>query len=82
MDKPWLRYQVSGVSNKEDLGSYKKLCRLHIECLRILNGLEKTLERKVPEREHRWKLAEETAVYGANDESFPQDWHITTEHAS
>ena len=52
------------------------------ECIRMLNGLEKTLERKVPKIEHRWKLAEETAVYGANDESFPQDWHITTEHAS
>jgi hypothetical protein len=31
----------------------------------MINGLEKTLE-----REHRWKLAEETAVYGANDESY------------
>jgi hypothetical protein len=26
-----VRCQVSGVSNKEDLESYKKLCRLHIE---------------------------------------------------
>jgi hypothetical protein len=34
--------------------------------------LEKTLERKVPERERCWQLAEETAVYGVNDESFPQ----------
>jgi len=40
----------------------------------LLNGLEKTLERKVPERERRWQLAEETAVYGVNDESFPQGW--------
>jgi hypothetical protein len=48
----------------------------------MLNGLEKTLERKVPERERRWQLAEETAVYGVNDESFPQGWPITTEHAS
>ena len=30
----------------------------------------------------RWQLAEETAVYGVNDESFPQGWPITTEHAS
>jgi hypothetical protein len=38
----------------------------------MLNGLEKTLERKNPERGHRWQLAEETAVYGVNDESFFQ----------
>jgi four helix bundle protein len=43
------------------------------ECIRMLNGLEKTLERKIPERERRWQLAEETAVYGVTeDESFPQ----------
>jgi len=29
-----------------------------------------------------WQLAEETAVYGVNDESFPHGWPITTEHAS
>jgi len=38
----------------------------------MLNGLEKTLERKVPERERRWQLAEETVVYGVTNESFPQ----------
>ena len=26
------------------------------ECIRMLNGLEKTLERKVPERERRWQV--------------------------
>ena len=39
----------------------------------MLNGLDKTLERKVPDRERRWRFAEETAVYGVNIESFPQD---------
>ena len=38
----------------------------------MLNGLKKTLKRKIPERERRWQLAEETAVYGLTDESFPQ----------
>jgi hypothetical protein len=38
----------------------------------MLNGLKKTLERKIPERERRWHLAEETAVYGVTDESFHQ----------
>jgi four helix bundle protein len=52
------------------------------ECIRMLNGLEKTLERNVPEREHRWQLAGETAVYGIKNESFPQGWPITTEYVS
>ncbi len=32
------------------------------ECIRMLNGLEKTLERKLPERERRWHVAEEQAL--------------------
>jgi hypothetical protein len=48
----------------------------------MLNGLEKTLERKVPERERRLQLAEETVVYGVRNESFRQCWPITTEHVS
>jgi len=38
----------------------------------LLNGLEKTLERKLPEQERRWQLSEETAEYGLTDKSFPQ----------
>ena len=26
------------------------------ECIRMLNGLEKTLEQKIPERERRWQV--------------------------
>ena len=47
------------------------------ECIRMLNGLEKTLERKLPEQERHWQLAEESAVYGINDESFPKGWPST-----
>jgi len=46
--------------------------RRYKECIRMLNGLEKTLERKVPERKRRWQFAEEPAVYSVNDESLPQ----------
>ena len=49
------------------------------ECTRMLNGLEKTLERKIPEREQRWQIAEESAVYGSNDEPLPQGWPIAVE---
>lgn len=48
----------------EDLDVYRRLCQLHIdvcdlthawpkECIRMLNGLEKTLEGKLPVSERR-----------------------------
>ena len=46
------------------------------ECIRMLNGLEKTLERKIPERERRWQVTEAPAVYGLNDDLRPQGWPI------
>jgi four helix bundle protein len=38
-------------------------------CNRMLNGLEKTLERKLPERERRWQVKEGSAIYGSDDET-------------
>ena len=49
------------------------------ECIRMLDGLEKTLERKVPERERRWQLTEESAVYGINDQTLLKGWPISAE---
>ena len=46
------------------------------ECIRMLNGLEKTLERKIPERERRWQVTEGSPVYGLYDQSRPQGWPI------
>jgi len=46
------------------------------ECIRMLNGLEKTLERKIPERERRWEVTEGSAVYASNYELYPQGWPI------
>ena len=47
------------------------------ECIRMLNGLEKTLERKVPSKERRWEVTEESAIYGVNDELNPQGWPVS-----
>ncbi len=44
------------------------------ECIRVLNGLEKTLEHKIPERERRWQVAEESTVYDSIDEPLTQGW--------
>ena len=46
------------------------------ECIRMLNGLEKTLERKLPDREQRWQVKEGSAMYGSIDEPHFQGWPI------
>jgi hypothetical protein len=56
----------------EDLEVYK-------ECIRMLNGLEKTLERKIPERERQWQVKERSAMYCSNDEPHSQGWPIDVE---
>jgi len=58
---------------------YLKYKGRYKECIRMLNGLEKTLERKIPERERRWQVKEGSAKYGSNDESLPQGWPIEAE---
>ena len=45
----------------------------------MLNGLEKTLERKVPERDRRWQVAEETPEYHADNELGFSGWPIPLE---
>ena len=49
---------------------------MYEESIRMLNGLEKTLERKVPERERRWQVAEESAECGVDNEPLPQGWPV------
>lgn len=49
------------------------------ECIRMLNGLEKVLEQKIPEHERRWQIAEESPAYGPNYESCPEGWPIAAE---
>jgi hypothetical protein len=45
----------------------------------MLNGLEKTLERKIPERERRWQISEEAIDYGTNVDLSSQGWPIAVE---
>ena len=58
---------------------YQEFRGRYKECIRMLNGLEKTLERKVPERDRRWQVAEESAVYGLINEQCPKGWPIAEE---
>ena len=58
---------------------YQTYRQRYKECIRMLNGLEKTLERKLPERDRRWQVAEESALYGSNDELCRSCWPIPAE---
>jgi four helix bundle protein len=44
------------------------------ECIRMLNGLEKTLETKLPPADRRWRIAEADAPYDAESELCPPGW--------
>jgi four helix bundle protein len=57
---------------------YLEFRRRYKECIRMLNGLEKTLERKVPKQEQRWQILEEPAVFGSNNETLPHGWPADT----
>ena len=52
------------------------------ECIRMLNGLEKTLEQKVPERDRRWQVNEASSAYSLPDEIHPKGWPIPLEPLS
>ena len=43
---------------------YAKYRERYKQCIRMLNGLEKSLERCLPEKERRWAVAEAADEYG------------------
>jgi four helix bundle protein len=49
------------------------------ECIRMLNGLEKTLERKLPERERRWFISENVETYTDTAELVDRGWPVLPE---
>lgn len=51
--------------------TYKKRYK---QCIRMLNGLEKTLERKLPEDARRWKVSEDQAHYASKQEPHQSGW--------
>ena len=46
------------------------------ECIRMLNGLEKTLEKKLPAKDRRWEISEAYADYGSNADASTTGWLI------
>ena len=44
------------------------------ECVRMLNGLEKTLEKKLPAKDRRWHVTEDQEPYESKSELCPPGW--------
>ena len=51
--------------------TYTEFQNRYKECIRMLNGLEKTLERKIPERERRWQISDQTERFTVKNEAYP-----------
>lgn len=57
--------------SRERFQTYRKRYQ---ECIRMLNGLEKTLEKKLPPKDRRWHTAEDTIPYGNESELSSDGW--------
>jgi four helix bundle protein len=58
---------------------YQSFRARYKECIRMLNGLEKTLERQLPEGERRWAMREHQESYGDSAELDDDGWHLLPE---
>lgn len=63
--------RLKGYISEESYVAYRDRYR---ECIRMLNGLEKTLERKIPEHERRWEVSEEGIPYGDSGDLCEPGW--------
>jgi four helix bundle protein len=57
-----------------NLDVYNSFRGRYKECIRMLNGLEKTLERKLPEGERRWAVREQSDSYSVRGELDDVGW--------
>jgi len=55
----------------EVYGSYQEGYK---QCIRMLNGLERSLERHLPQKDRRWLVAEVPADYGDHQGLLPPGW--------
>jgi len=57
--------------------SFQKFKSRYKECIRMLNGLERTLEKKLPPGDRRWHVSEDQPQYGQNPELCTPGWPET-----
>jgi four helix bundle protein len=55
---------------------YESFRAKYKECIRMPNGLEKTLERKLPEGERRWVVKEHPETYSDNSDIVDSGWSV------
>jgi len=65
-----------GYITAEIYGSFRTRYK---ECIRMLNGLEKTLERKLPAGERRWAVKEPPDLYGDSSELVDVGWPLLSD---
>jgi four helix bundle protein len=58
--------------------TYNQFHDRYHECIRMLNGMERTLEKQLPANERRW-LSDKPEEYGATDEGYPSCSHSDPE---
>jgi four helix bundle protein len=51
--------------------NYLGIRERYTECIKMLNGLERALERHLPEEERRWHVAEDSPDYGTLPDPLP-----------
>ena len=59
----------------EDLRAYETYRERYQECIRMLNGMERTLEKQLPETDRRWPIPpvrEDDEDYGSSPRGFPE----------
>lgn len=50
---------------------YQSVRARYKECIRMLHGLEKSMERHLPEKERHWEIAESPEPYGDEHTGYP-----------
>jgi four helix bundle protein len=68
--------RMKGYIKDDAYDSYRERYR---ECIRMLNGLEKSLERHLPEKDRRWQVAETVCEYMVCEELSHPGWPSSTE---
>ena len=59
--------KLKGYISEKAYMEFRDRCK---ECIHMLNGLEKTLERKIPERDRRWQISEQSEGFAVNYEAY------------
>ena len=68
-------FYIAHLKGYETQTTYEEYRARYQECIRMLNGMERTLEKKLPESDRRWpqsSVREDSENYGASPTGFPE----------